>query len=116
MVLSTSELVTDIFSEPAAEGQSGATPITAGTESWLLGVQLAGSPGTVCRTFFLIQDEHRSHSWTRLLKNIVADPYLFDEGSVVLSSAFLFDNLSGAGAALLRDAFGVAWRAERLPF
>ena len=47
MALSTSELVTDIFSEPSAEGQSGATPISgpvssAGTESWLSGVQLVG--------------------------------------------------------------------------
>ena len=29
MALSTSELVTDIFSEPSAEGQSGVTPISA---------------------------------------------------------------------------------------
>ena len=45
----------------------------------------------------------------RLLKNIFANPYLFDEGPTVSSFAFLFEGLPGAGAAL----FGVAPRVAR---
>ena len=63
-----------------------------------------------------MQDEHKIHSWMRLLKNIFANPYLFDEGSAVSLFAFLFEGLPGVGAALLGDATGIAWRAERLPF
>ena len=33
-------------------------------------------------------------------------PYLFDEGSAVLSFAFLLEDLLGADAALLGDASG----------
>ena len=122
MVLSTSELVTDIFSEPSAEGQSGVTPISApvpsgGAGSRLLGVQLARSPDTVRRTLFLIRDEHESHSWMRLLnKNILGNSYRFDEGPTVSSFAFLFEGLPGVGAALFGVAPGVAWYVERLPF
>ena len=121
MALSTSELVTDIFSEPSAEGQSGVTPISAPvpsaeTGSWLLGVLLPGPPDTVRRTLFLIRDEHESHSWMRLLKNIFANLYLFDEGLTVSSPAFLFEGLPGVGAALFGVASGVARYVERLPF
>ena len=121
MALSTSELVTDIFSEPSAEGQSSVTLISAlipsaGAGSWLLGVLLPGPPDTVRRTLFLIRDEHESHSWMRLLKNIFANPYLFDEGPTVSSPAFLFKGLPGAGAALFGVAPGVARYVERLPF
>ena len=52
----------------------------------------------------------------RLLRNIFANPYLFDEGSAVSSFAFLFEGLPGAGGALFGDAPGAAWHAERLPF
>ena len=113
MALSTSELVTGISSESSVEGQSGTTPISgpvssAGTESWLWGVRLARPPVTVRRTFFLLQDEHRRHSLAGLLKNIVANPYLFDEGSAVSLFAFLFEGLPGVGAALFGDAPGAA--------
>ena len=43
-------------------------------------------------------------------------PYLFDEGSVVLSFAFLFEDLLGAGAVLLGDASGACRGVGRLPF
>ena len=43
-------------------------------------------------------------------------PYLFDEGSVVLSFAFLFEYMLGAGAILLEDASGACCGVERLPF
>ena len=52
----------------------------------------------------------------RLLKNVFANPYLFDEGSVVSLFAFLFEGLPGMGAALLGDTLGAAWRVERFPF
>ena len=52
----------------------------------------------------------------QLLKNIFANPYLFDEGPIVSSIAFLFEGLPGAGAALFGVDPGVAWRVERLPF
>ena len=73
-------------------------------------------PGHSPLNLFLLQDEHRSHSWTRLLKNMVANPDLFDEGSAVSLFAFLFEGLPGVGAALFGDAPGAAQRAERLPF
>ena len=43
-------------------------------------------------------------------------PYLFVEGSAVLSFAFLFEDLLGAGAALLGDASGARRGVGRLPF
>ena len=43
-------------------------------------------------------------------------PYLFDEGSAVLSFAFLFEDELGAGAALFVDASGARCGVERLPF
>ena len=43
-------------------------------------------------------------------------PYLFDEGSAMLSFAFLFEDMLGTGAALLRDASGACCGVERLPF
>ena len=43
-------------------------------------------------------------------------PYLFDEGSVVLSFAFLFEDVLGAGTTLLGDASGARCGVERLPF
>ena len=43
-------------------------------------------------------------------------PYLFDEGSAVLSFAFLFEDVPGVGAARLGDASGAYCGAERLPF
>ena len=43
-------------------------------------------------------------------------PYLFDEGSAVLSFAFLFEEVLGAGAALLGDASAARCDVERLPF
>ena len=121
MALSTSELVTDIFSEPSDEGQSDVTPILAPTPSardgsWLLGVLLPGPLDTVWRILFLIWDEHESHSWMRLLKNIFANPYLFNEGLTGSSRAFLFEGLPGAGAALFGVAPGVARYVECLPF
>ena len=121
MALSTSELVTDIFSEYSLEGQSVITPISAPVPSakvgsWLLGVLLSEPPDTVRWTLFLIQDEHESHSWMRLLNNIFANPYLFDEDRPVSSFAFLFEGLPGAGAALFGVAPGGARYVERLPF
>ena len=121
MALSTSELVTDTSSESSAGGQSGITPalvpiFTTRSGSWLLGVLLPGPPDTVRQTLFLIRHEHESHSWMRLLKNIFANPYLFDEGPTVSSFAFLFEGLPGAGAALFGVAPGVARYVKRLPF
>ena len=52
----------------------------------------------------------------RLLKNVFANPYLFDEGSAISSFAFLFEGLSGTGAVLFRDAPGAARCTEYLPF
>ena len=52
----------------------------------------------------------------RLLKNIFANPYLFDEGPTVSSFAFLFEGLPGAGAALFGVAPRVARYVKRLPF
>ena len=43
-------------------------------------------------------------------------PYLFDEGFAVLSFAFLFKDVLGAGTALLEDASGARCGVERLPF
>ena len=43
-------------------------------------------------------------------------PYLFDEGLVMSSFAFLFDGLLGVGTALSGVASGAARCAERLPF
>ena len=43
-------------------------------------------------------------------------PYLFDEGSAVLSFAFIFEDMLGAGAVLLGDASGARCGGERLPF
>ena len=43
-------------------------------------------------------------------------PYLFDEGSVVLSFAFLFEDTLDTGAVLLGDASGARYGVERLPF
>ena len=34
-------------------------------------------------------------------RGMIKKPYLFDEGSAMLSFAFLFEDLPGAGAALL---------------
>ena len=42
--------------------------------------------------------------------------YLFDEGSAVLSFAFLFEDVPDMGAALLGDASGAYCGADRLPF
>ena len=39
-------------------------------------------------------------------RGMIKKPYLFDEGSTVLSFVFLFEDLLGAGAALLGDASG----------
>ena len=47
---------------------------------------------------------------------MIKKPYLFDEGSAVLSFAFLFEDFLGAGAALLGDASGVRSGVGRLPF
>ena len=66
MALSTSELVTDIFSEPSAEGQSGVVPTPApvpptGFKSWLLGARLAGFPGHSSANLFPVAKQtHKS--------------------------------------------------------
>ena len=48
--------------------------------------------------------------------NFKRKPYLFDEGSVVLSFAFLFEDMLGAGVVLLGDTSGACCDVERLPF
>ena len=47
---------------------------------------------------------------------MVEKSYLFDEGSAVLSFAFLFEDVLGAGTALLGHASGAHCGVERLPF
>ena len=52
----------------------------------------------------------------RLLKNIFANPYLFDEGSAVSSFAFLFEGLPGEGLLSLEMPLGQHGAPNASPF
>lgn len=80
--------------------------------------RLAGSPDIVRRALFLIEcgEWHHDLMWRSGDVFSKRKPYLFDEGSIILSFAFPFEDVLGMGAALLGDASGACCDIERLPF
>jgi len=123
MALSTLEFVTDIPSESSMEGQFGATPVSApvlraGSETSQVEARPARSPDIVRRILFLIEcgEWHHNLMWQSEDVFLKRKPYLFDEGSDVLSFAFRFKDMVSAGAVLLGDASGARYGVERLPF